>query len=173
MQFGPPGGMRPNWGRGSQQIQKKTSVQVKCLDLSFARQYRFKHSNHANVQVQPTNRFAMFDVDDDGGVSAPPQPQYHGRASEPVISRSYGGRNSREGSKSREGSMGRRDSREGSYAGSLATTTNASLIGIIESGVYDENGQLVTIITGDAEYRSNLARQRWHWAFTKIVQVSA
>ena len=29
MQFGPPGGMRPNWGRGSQQIQKKTSVQVK------------------------------------------------------------------------------------------------------------------------------------------------
>ena len=57
-------------------------------------------------------------------------------------------------------------------AASLATTTNASLIGIIESGVYDENGQLVTIITGDAEYRSNIARQRWHWAFTKIVQVS-
>lgn len=99
MQFGPPGGMRPNWGRGSQQIQKKTSV-----------------------QVQPTNRFAMFDVDDDGGVSAPPQPQYHGRASEPVISRSYGGRNSREGSKSREGSMGRRDSREGSYAGRHSNT---------------------------------------------------
>ena len=122
MQFGPPGGMRPNWGRGSQQIQKKTSVQVKCLDLSFARQYRFKHSNHANVQVQPTNRFAMFDVDDDGGVSAPPQPQYHGRASEPVISRSFGGRNSREGSKSREGSMGRRDSREGSYAGRHSNT---------------------------------------------------
>ena len=30
---------------------------------------------------------------------------------------------------------------------------------------------LDTLITGDAEYRSNMARQRWHWAFTKIVQV--
>ena len=100
MQFGPPGGMRPNWGRGSQQgQQKKTSV-----------------------QVQPANRFAMFNDDDDGGISAPPQPQYHGRASEPAISRTYGGRNSRDGSNSREGSTGRRESREGSYAGRHSNT---------------------------------------------------
>ena len=36
------------------------------------------------LKVQPTNRFAMFNDDDDGGMP-PPQPQYHGRASEPAI----------------------------------------------------------------------------------------
>ena len=33
---------------------------------------------------------------------------------------------------------------------------------------YDEYGQL---ILSDAQYRKHLARERWHWAFTKIVQV--
>ena len=33
---------------------------------------------------------------------------------------------------------------------------------------YDEYGQPIVM---DEEYRKNLARERWHWAFTKIVQV--
>ena len=76
MQLGPPGGMRPgggaNWGRGSQQGQKKTSVQVSHL-LSLL-----------PSQVTPANRFALFNDDEEGEVAAPAQ-QYHGRASEPAI----------------------------------------------------------------------------------------
>ena len=39
-QLGPPGGMRPNWGRGSAQMQqKKTSVQVISLPSYAGQSY--------------------------------------------------------------------------------------------------------------------------------------
>lgn len=40
---------------------------------------------------------------------------------------------------------------------------------IPEQIIYDEYGQPIIM---DEAYRKDLARQRWHWAFTKIVQVS-
>lgn len=40
---------------------------------------------------------------------------------------------------------------------------------IPEQIMYDEYGQPIVM---DEAYRKDLARQRWHWAFTKIVQVS-
>lgn len=44
----------------------------------------------------------------------------------------------------------------------------SSLTGLENEIVYDEYGQPIVI---DEAYKKELARQRWHWAFTKIVQV--
>lgn len=100
MQLGPSSGSRSvgfsSWGRGSAQ---GGSQQKK-----------------ASMQVQPANRFALFNDEDEATIPAQPQHQYHGRASEPAI-RTYGGRNSSgENSHSRESSQSK-DFGEGSYTG--------------------------------------------------------
>ena len=49
-----------------------------------------------------------------------------------------------------------------------ASLTGLETIPEQRAQAYDEYGQPIVM---DEAYRKSLARERWHWAFTKIVQV--
>ena len=119
MSFGPG---KSSWTRGSYSSStKKTSVQEPVLKV--CRQYSRcpLRPPHSVFFLQVGNKFAGL-LDDEGEAALVP-PVYHGRASEPAISKNRGyraggaGRSRDSSLRSRDGSYSGPNSREGSYSG--------------------------------------------------------